>query len=105
MTTYFFETITAAQATAFDATTDALVFGNPTSSGSKMTVLYTVIPATPLNVAGLSITITDNADGISKVFSDKAQGLGETHVAIFPDGSNLIVDSNTTGGTFSGTTF
>src|SRR4051794_16585004 len=94
MTTYFFESITAAQALAF-TTADTLVFSNTTSSGSKMSVIYTPIPATPLNVASETITLTDLADGRSVVFGTGIYGAGETgRVVIFPDGSNLVVGSD-----------
>src|SRR5471032_1248695 len=105
MTTYFFESITAAQALAFTSA-DTLVFSNPTSSGAKMTVLYTVIPATPLTVASETVTLTDPTDGHTVVFGPGIQGAGEAgHVVIFPDGSNLIVGNDGPADTALGTAF
>ena len=95
MATYFFETITAAQALAFSST-DSLVFTNSTSSGAKMTVLYTA----PTALVSETITVIDNADGHSVVFGPGAQMLGEAGhgSAIFPDGSVLIIGADTAGG-------
>src|SRR6476659_1993923 len=64
MATYFFETITPAQALSFTALTDTLVFSNPTSSGNKVSVLYT--PGGPVTVP--SETVTDLVTGRSVVF-------------------------------------
>ncbi len=89
MATYFFETITAAQAATFNTGGgDQLVFTNGTSSGAKMTVIYTQ----PTPLVPETITLIDNSDGKSVTFGPGLQGAGETgHVVIFPDGSNLVV--------------
>src|SRR6185312_1469220 len=89
MATYFFETITAAQAATFNtAGGDQLVFTNGTSSGAKMTVIYTQ----PTPLVPETITLIDNSDGRSVTFGPGLQGAGETgHTVIFPDGSNLVV--------------
>src|SRR5258708_1469684 len=106
MTTYFFESITAAQALAFNSASDVLIFGNATSTGNKMSVSYVVTPATPLTVATTSITLTDLADGKSVTFGTGIQGLGEGgHNPIFPDGSVLVVDDNVAGNTAAGSAF
>jgi hypothetical protein len=67
MTTFVFETITAAQALSYSSTSDALVFTNPTSTGSKMTVLFTAVPGTATTPATTTVTLLDNADGKSVV--------------------------------------
>ncbi|MGZ3402080.1 MAG: calcium-binding protein, partial [Phenylobacterium sp.] len=90
MATFFFETITAAQALGFTAATDTLVFSNPTSSGSKMTVLYNAATAT----SAATITLIDNADGHAVTFGSGLAGEGDpatTGAIVFPDGSNLFV--------------
>src|SRR4051794_7890396 len=90
MATYFFETITAAQALGYTAATDTLVFSNPTSSGSKMTVLYNAATAT----SAASITLIDNTTGRAVTFGGGIAGEGDagtTGAIVFPDGSNLFV--------------
>jgi Ca2+-binding RTX toxin-like protein len=90
MANYTFETMTAAQAMSFSAATDNLIFSNPTSSGAKMTVLYTAATAsTPA-----SITLIDNADGISHVFGPGIANGSDAGIQ-FPDGSNLVVGDPT----------
>jgi Ca2+-binding RTX toxin-like protein len=94
MAAYFFETITAGQALAFTAATDALVFSNRTSSGAQMSVVYN--PA----VAGAdpTVTITDLVTRRIVVFGATAGGagiLGEGgppgQQVSFPDGSNVFI--------------
>src|SRR5580765_8615650 len=89
MTTFLFETITAAQAATYSAGADTLVFSNPTSSGAKMTVIYNA--GTPL--APPSVTLIDNADGKTVTFGTGIFGEGETANGsiIFQDGSNLVI--------------
>ena len=93
MANYIFETITAAQALAYNATNDTLVFTNPTSHGSAMTVIYTAGTA----LTAPSVTLSDNADGKSVVFGTGIYGEGETgtNALVFPDGSNLVIGSDT----------
>src|SRR5437660_1541453 len=107
MTTFFFESITAAQALAFNSTTDVLIFVNGTSAGDKMSVTYTVTPATPLTVASTAITLTDLSDGKAVTFGTGVQGLGEAgHTnPIFPDGSTLVVGDNVANDVGAGTAF
>jgi Ca2+-binding RTX toxin-like protein len=104
MPTYFFETITAAQALTYSAASDTLVFSNPTSSASKTSVIYNA--ATPTSAA--TITVTDLVTGRAVTFDTTAGAVGAgtggiqqegelTNGAIvFPDGSNLVVGSNST---------
>ena len=99
MTTFVFETITAAQALSYSSASDALVFTNPTSTGSKMTVLFTAVPGTATVPATTSVTLTDNADGKTVVFG--AGILGETGIT-FPDGSQLIVGTSSGDATLTG---
>src|SRR4051812_34536562 len=73
MATYFFETITAAQALGYVAATDTLVFSNPTSSGAKMTVLYNAATAT----SAATVTLIDNTTGRAVVFGTGINGEGE----------------------------
>src|SRR6185437_10972185 len=91
MTTFIFETITAAQALAYNAATDTLVFTDPAASGSKMTVVYNA--ATALSPA--TVTLIDNADGHAVVFGPGIYGEGENANGnlTFVDGSNLVVGS------------
>src|SRR4051812_38326603 len=100
MSTYFFETITAAQALAYQALgNDTLVFTNPTSSGAKMTVLFNPATAT----APPTVTLIDNVTGRSVTFGSGILGEGSAgNPIVFPDGSNLLVglttdDTNTSG--------
>ncbi|MGZ6016805.1 MAG: calcium-binding protein, partial [Phenylobacterium sp.] len=103
MPTYFFETITAAQALSYNAAADTLVFSNPTSSGSKTSVIYN--PATATSAA--TVTITDLVTGRAVTFDTNIgpTGLpGGTGIQqegeltngsiVFPDGSNLVIGSN-----------
>src|SRR4051812_25939707 len=91
MATYFFETITAAQALGFNATTnDILVFSNPAASGAKTTVLFNAATAT----SAATITVIDNTTGRSVVFGATLAGEGNPvagNAVVFPDGSNLFV--------------
>ena len=90
MATYFFETITAAQALGYTAATDTLVFGNPTSSGAKTTVTFNAATAT----SAATETVTDLVTGRSVVFGVGFAGEGDnalTGTIVFPDGSNLYV--------------
>src|ERR1700761_2774202 len=101
MATYFFETITAAQALAFNtAGGDQLVFTNPGSHGSAMTVAYSA--GGPTTVP--TVTVIDNIDGKSVVFGTGIYGAGEgAHTVIFPDGSNLIIGDNVNADAATGT--
>src|SRR6185312_15195348 len=91
MATFFFETITAAQALAFNATTDTLVFTNATSSGTKMSVTYNAATAT----STATETVIDLVTGRSVVFGSNALQLGEAgHTTpVFGDASTLIIGS------------
>src|SRR5579862_2670710 len=97
MATYFFETITAAQALTYSAATDSIVFTNPAATGAKMTVIYNAgTPATPTVPAGSpSVTLIDNVDGHTVTFGTGIYGEGglTNGALIFPDGSNLFVGS------------
>src|ERR1700735_666420 len=102
MATFIFETITAAQALAFDAATgDNLVFSNGASHGSAMTISY--VAATALTPA--EVVVTDTIDGHSVTFGAGVEGLGDPGLgaAIFSDGSTLVVGSNTAGDNATGT--
>ena len=96
MATYFFETITAAQALGFTAASDTLVFGNPTSSGAKTSVTFNAATATQ----GATETVTDLVTGRSVVFGTGFAGEGDTATltgtVVFQDGSNLYVGTTTT---------
>jgi Ca2+-binding RTX toxin-like protein len=88
MATYFFETITDAQAASFDATADNLVFGQTGERANTTTVVYNAATAT----AGASITLISGLTGKTVTF-DAADFAGET--PIFPDSSVLFVgDTN-----------
>src|SRR6478609_8984060 len=88
MATYFFETITAAQALGF-TTADTLVFTNPLASGSRSTVLYNAATAT----SAATISLIDNTTGKTVVFGVGVAGEGTaaTGLVVFPDGSDLFV--------------
>jgi Ca2+-binding RTX toxin-like protein len=100
MATYFFETITAAQALGFNAfaATDTLVFTNPTSSGHLTTVLYNAATAT----SAATVTVIDNADGRSVTFNNNIQGLGGA-TSVFPDGSTMFIGKVGIADNFTGT--
>ena len=89
MATYFFETITAAQALAFTASSDTLVFGNTTSSGVKTSVVFNAATAT----SAATETVTDLVTGRSVVFGSLAagEGHGTNGTLVFPDGTTLKI--------------
>lgn len=91
MATYFFETITAAQALSFNTASDALVFSNATSSGSKTAVTYNAATAT----STATVTITDLVTGHAVTFGTGIYGEGETgnNAPVFADASTLVVGS------------
>ncbi|WP_394764127.1 hypothetical protein, partial [Phenylobacterium sp.] len=97
MSTYTFESITAAQALSFNSTGDSLIFNNATSSAAKMSVAYNA--ATALTPA--TVTVTDLVSGKIVVFGAGVYDLGNpAHLAlaaptfeIIPDGSTLYVGS------------
>src|SRR5258708_31860259 len=93
MATLFFETITATQALGFNGATggDVLVFTNPTSSGSKTSVIYNAATAT----STATVTITDLITGRAVVFGTGVYGEGEgtNTVPVFADASTLVVGS------------
>jgi Ca2+-binding RTX toxin-like protein len=84
MSTYFFETITSAQALAFNGQTDSLVFSNATSTGATMRVTFN--PATAL--APATLTVLDLSDNHLVVFG---AGLENLRFPVFPNGSALGV--------------
>src|SRR5258706_5831226 len=89
MATFIFENITATQALNFNSASDILVFSNPTSSGSKMTVLYNAATAT----SAATVTVLDNADGKSAIFGAGVMGLGTVGgtTPLFPDSSIVAI--------------
>src|SRR4051794_14056697 len=101
MPTYFFETITPAQALTYNAANDTLVFSNPTSSGSKTSVVYnpgtgTSAPTVTITdlVTGRAVTFDTNvnaAGGITANTGIYGEGEGANGSIVFPDGSSLIV--------------
>src|SRR4051812_1953244 len=86
MPTYFFETITAAQALSFNASNDTLVFSNPTSSGSKTSVLYNPASATQAATVNF-VAVQVGADVV--VFADSAGNNGTADDAITLVGKTL----------------
>src|ERR1700761_4043268 len=103
MANYIFESITAAQALAYQAATDTLVFTNAASHGSAMTVVYTAGTA----LTAPSVTLIDNTDGHTVVFGTGIYGEGEaaTGSLVFPDGSNLVIGTDTGSDSAQGTSF
>ena len=84
MSTYFFETITAAQALAFDGQVDRLVFTNPAATGANTRVTFN--PATATSQA--SLTVLDVTTGHVVVFGVGLEGL---RFPVYPNGSALGV--------------
>ena len=86
MATYFFETITAAQALGYTAATDTLVFSNATSSAAKSTVLFNAATATQ----AATVSLIDNVTGKSVVFGLGVLGEGGfgNGAVVFPNASH-----------------
>jgi Ca2+-binding RTX toxin-like protein len=84
VSTYFFETITSAQALAFNGQVDTLVFSNPRSTGASVRVTFN--PASDNGPA--SLTVWDLSGGRIVVFGT---GLEALRSPVFPDGSALGV--------------
>src|SRR5436190_9424491 len=83
MATFFFETITDAQAAAYNATTDTLVFGQTGERANITTVRFN--PATATSAA--TITLISGLTGKSVTFAGTLAG----ETPIFPDGTTLYV--------------
>lgn len=83
MATYVFETITAAQALAFNVAVDTLTFSNPAATGAGLRLTYT--PATAISQGTLALL--SQASGQTVVFG---VGLAGAPVAL-PDGSIFAV--------------
>ncbi|MBS0362192.1 MAG: hypothetical protein JSR98_12495, partial [Proteobacteria bacterium] len=81
MSTYFFETITAAQALAFNGQVDALVFTNASQTGASERLIF--------NADG-TIRVLSNVDGVQATFGS---GLAGAAQIIYPDGSRMLVGS------------
>ncbi|WP_091735136.1 calcium-binding protein [Phenylobacterium immobile] len=86
MATFFFESITPAQAAAFDPTRDTLVFATPSASSLNTTAQF--LPVTAVSVAAVAIT----QGGVTKLFADDAYG---ANTFIFPDASRLYIGDAT----------
>ena len=84
--TYTFETITAAQAMAFNGQVDSLVFSNPASTGASTRVTFN--PATSAGPATLSVL--DVSDNHLVVFGVGLEGM---RFPVYPNGSALGVES------------
>src|SRR5436190_15461771 len=95
MATFFFETITDAQAAAYNATTDTLVFGQTGERANITTVRFN--PATATSAA--TITLISGLTGKTVTFAGTLAG----ELPIFPDGSQLFIGT-TAGETFNSTT-
>src|SRR4051794_34267854 len=92
MATFFFESITAAQALGFTAGSDSLVVANPTSNGAMMTAAFSAASsATPATV-----TLTDLATGRSIAFRATAgvEGGALGGPVTFADRSSLLVGAS-----------
>jgi Ca2+-binding RTX toxin-like protein len=79
--TYFFETITAAQALAFNGAADTLVFTSALQSAADERLIFN---------AGGTITVLSNLEGHSVTFGP---GLAGAAQIIFPDSSQMLVGS------------
>jgi Ca2+-binding RTX toxin-like protein len=86
MATYFFESITTAQAATFDPARDTLVFGAPAASSLNTTPQFLV--ATAVSVGGVSIT----SGGVTKLFAEGPYG---ANTFVFPDSSRLYIGDAT----------
>ena len=102
MTAYTFETITDAQAAAFNPLTDTLTFTTPGATATAVQVAFTAASGgggfPPAPVVPATQTLTFN--GVSKVFGGPSAsglaGLGfATGTIIFPDASMLFVGTGT----------
>ena len=90
MATYFFETITDAQAASYDADSDTLVFQTPGERATITTVRFNPETAT----SPPTISLISGLTGRTVTFGDGmiGEGLGASDPGIiFPDGSQLFV--------------
>lgn len=83
MATYFFETITDAQAAAYNAAADTLVFQTAGERANLTTVRYNAATAT----SGATITLISGLTGKAVTFPSSFAG----ETPIFPDSSILYV--------------
>lgn len=83
MATYLFETVTAAQALAFNIATDTLTFSNPAATGAGLRLTYTP----PTAISQGTLTVLSQASGQTVVFG---VGLAGAPV-VMPDGSLFAV--------------
>src|SRR4051812_46205203 len=90
MATYFFETITDAQAATYSAATDTLVFQTTGESARLTTVRYNAATAT----SPATVTIISGITGRAVTFGPGVQGEGLAGTGpgvLFPDSSTLVV--------------
>jgi len=87
MATYFFETITDAQAAGFSSTADNLVFSTTGEAANITTVRYNAATAT----SGATITLISGLTGKAVTFNAAIAGENP----IFPDGSQLFIGAAT----------
>src|SRR5262245_37057591 len=99
MSTFFFETITDAQASAYNAATDNLVFGTTGERANITTVRYN--PATATSAA--TITVISGLTGKTVTFASTLANDTNGFQPIFPDGSQLFIGTSS-GSTFNATT-
>jgi Ca2+-binding RTX toxin-like protein len=81
VSTYTFETITAAQALAFNGQTDTLVFDDADQTGSSERLLF--------NTDG-TIAVFSDVGGLKVTFGPGLVGAGQI---VYPDGSEMLVGS------------
>ncbi len=82
MASYVFETITAAQALAFNGAVDTLTFSTPRQTGASERLLF-------FNADG-TINVLSGVDGHQVLFGPGLAGAGQI---IYPDGSQMLVGS------------
>src|SRR5947207_532315 len=106
MATYNFETISATDALAYDKATDALIFSNPTSSGNKVSVIFTAATFTTPATTTVTDLVTGRVVGNGANF---AQGnIGDDIItAATATGANTLLggqdNDSITGSTFGDT--
>src|SRR5436190_17005111 len=79
MANYVFETITAAQALAFNGQTDTLIFTSAAETGASDRLIF--------NANG-TITVLSSVAGHQATFGPGLAGAGQV---IYPDGSQMLV--------------
>jgi Ca2+-binding RTX toxin-like protein len=86
LATYFFDTITTAQAAAFNPAFDILVFRDAGASSLNTTPAF--LQATATSVAAVALT----SGGVTKLFAPGAYG---ANTFVFPDSSRLYLGNDT----------